>query len=58
MAPAQLIQSVSAPNPTPKNPVVDFYLSPSDLTSSSDEDDNEGQTTKVEKSPIKPEASK
>jgi hypothetical protein len=42
MAPAQLIQSVSAPNPTPKNPVVDFYLSPSDLTSSSDEDDNEG----------------
>jgi hypothetical protein len=49
---------VSAPNPTPKNPVVDFYLSPSDLTSSSDEDENEVCTTKVEKSPMKPEASK
>ena len=58
MAPAQLIQSVSAPNPTPKNPIVDFYLSPSELSSSSDEDENEGKTTKGERSPLKTETSK
>ena len=58
MAPAQLMQSVSAPNPTPKNPVVDFYLSPSDLSSSSNEDENEGKLTKGERSPFKAETSK
>ncbi len=50
---------MSAPNPTPKNPVVDFYLSPSELSSSSDdEDENEGKTTKAERSPLKTEVSR
>jgi hypothetical protein len=46
---------MSAPNPFPKTPVIDFYLSPSEISSS---EEDEVDTKKFERSPIKSETSK
>ena len=58
MIPTLLIQTMSAPNPNPKIPAIDFYLSPSEI-SSSDDDEGPSVTSKnLESSPQKSEASK
>jgi hypothetical protein len=46
---------MSAPNPTPKTPVIDYYLSSSELSSSDNEED---MKKKEHGSPLKSETSK